>query len=223
MNPYTSRFAVMALCMSVAVLGCTRGPDAEPSAAAVAVPLAEKHVASTPSAAQEDADLARAKDAAKAFSSRLRGQLRAKMIDGGPMAAVEVCNTQAPRIADEVMAEYGVQLGRVAVPGRHRSPANVAGDWKLDTLQSFQQAVVGGAAAADQVAVMRDGLPEGVALRMMRGIATEPGCLACHGTNVVEPIRASIARYYPDDQATGFEVGDLRGALWVEVPTAAGR
>ena len=222
MKSFAPHFAALAVSMALATLGCTREPDAGPSANAAAAPLAGKRAAPTPAATQEDADLARAKDAAKAFSSRLRGQLLAKMVDGGPMTAVDVCNTQAPRIADEVMAEYGVQLGRVAVPDRHRNPANVAGDWKLETVQSFQQAVAGGAAAADQVAVIRDGLPQGVALRMMRGIVTEPGCLACHGTNVVEPLRATIARHYPNDHATGFEVGDLRGALWVEVPATPG-
>ncbi|MDT4883752.1 hypothetical protein FQZ97_1198250 [compost metagenome] len=56
---------------------------------------------------------------------------------------------------------------------------------------------------------------------MMRGIATEPGCLACHGTQMAPQVRAAIAAHYPDDAATGFAVGDLRGGLWVEVPAAA--
>ena len=63
--------------------------------------------------------------------------------------------------------------------------------------------------------------PEGVALRLMRGIATEPGCLACHGAQVAPAVRTAIAAHYPDDAATGFAVGDLRGGLWVEVPTTA--
>ena len=32
--------------------------------------------------------------------------------------------------------------------------------------------------------------------------------------------RAALARHYPGDTATGFEAGDLRGALWVEVPAS---
>ena len=60
-----------------------------------------------------------------------------------------------------------------------------------------------------------------LALRLMRGIATEPGCLACHGAQVAPAVRAAIAAHYPDDAATGFAVGDLRGGLWVEVPATA--
>ncbi|KRA46497.1 hypothetical protein ASD72_04645 [Pseudoxanthomonas sp. Root630] len=152
------------------------------------------------------------------FSGRLRGKLQAAMQQGGPTAAVEVCHAQAPAIAETVMAKHGVRMGRVALPGRHRNPAQEAGDWQLATLEAFQQAVDGGALASEQVSMVRDGLPDGVALRMMRGIATEPGCLACHGKDVATPIRNAILARYPDDQATGFDVGDLRGALWVEVP-----
>ena len=107
-----------------------------------------------------------------------------------------------------------------ALPGRNRHPAQAAQDWQLLTLDLFQQRVSGGEAAADQVAVIREHLPDGIALRMMRGIATEPGCLACHGQDVAAPVREAILARYPDDRATGFAVGDLRGALWVEVPVS---
>ena len=200
MNPIPFRLTALAACLAIATgAGCTRPPAA---------------------AAPGDADLARAKAAAMAFSGQLRGELQAAMAVGGPVAAVDVCHTRAPRIAEAVMAQQGVQLGRVALPGRNRHPAQAAADWQLDTLQTFQQAVDAGAPAADQVAVLRDGLPDGVALRMMRGIATEAPCLACHGSEVAEPVRAAIAQRYPDDHATGFALGDLRGALWVEVPRA---
>lgn len=37
--------------------------------------------------------------------------------------------------------------------------------------------------------------------------------------NVSPEIEESVARHYPADGATGLEVGDLRGALWVEAST----
>ncbi|NLB56914.1 MAG: DUF3365 domain-containing protein [Gammaproteobacteria bacterium] len=167
-----------------------------------------------------DADLARAQTAAQAFSSQLQQRLQGAMKDDGPVAAVDVCHTDAPAIAEAVMAEHGVRRGRVAAPGRNRNPAHAADDWRLETLQAFQQAVDDGAEAGEQVSVARHDLPDGVALRMMRGIATRQGCLACHGGAVEPDVREAIAARYPGDGATGFEVGDLRGALWVEVPAA---
>jgi len=210
--------------LALATIACVpeAGADARP-----ARPLqVQGHLLPPPSPAAAtpvtDPVLDRAKAAAMAFSGQLRGNLQAAMQAGGPVAAVDVCHLEAPAIAARVMAEHGVRLGRVALPGRNRNPAQAAGDWQLAMLEIFHQRVADGEAAADQVAVMRGHLPDGVALRMLRGIATEPGCLACHGKDVAGPVRDAILAHYPDDHATGFDVGDLRGALWVEVPTSVG-
>lgn len=204
MKPRLARLATASLLTAALVAACAQDVQPPPAATAAAADVA----------------LDRAKAAAMAFSGQLRSRLQSAMAEGGPTAAVEVCHTEAPQIATAVMAEHGVRMGRVAAPGRNRNPAQAADDWKLTTLEAFQQAVNEGAAAGEQVAVMREHLPEGVALRMMRGIATEPVCLTCHGAEVAPEVRQTILARYPDDGATGFAVGDLRGALWVEVPVA---
>jgi len=35
---------------------------------------------------------------------------------------------------------------------------------------------------------------------------------------ITEEVATAIAENYPEDMATGFTEGDLRGWLWVEVP-----
>ena len=47
----------------------------------------------------------------------------------------------------------------------------------------------------------------------MKAIPTAEACLACHGHAVESELAALIDQYYPEDQARGFEVGDLRGAF----------
>ena len=212
------RHLVVATATALLTCTCAVAPNSSLEPTANAIPTAAS-VASGPVPSVEDADLARAKAAAAAFSGKLRSRLHASMQEGGPTAAIGVCHSEAPGIADAVMAEHGVRLGRVALPGRNRHPAHAAVDWQFPPLEQFQRAVADGAPAASQVLVMREGLPDGVALRMMRGIATEPACLACHGSPTPEVSTAIRARY-PQDAATGFAVGDLRGALWVEVPSA---
>lgn len=221
MNRTMFRSAALAAGIALAVAACSPVPGHDRPASAP-VPSGQAPGTPVPASAPmpADPDLDRAKAAAVAFSGRLRAKLQAAMQAGGPTAAVEVCHAEAPAIATAVMAEHGVRLGRVALPGRHRNPRQAADGWRLATLEGFRQAVEAGAPAAEQVAVVRDGLPDGVALRMMRGIATEPGCLACHGERVAPEVRRAIGAHYPDDAATGFAVGDLRGALWVEVPAA---
>ena len=207
--------------LATALLAACAQDVPQPPAAAAADPADATTVSvADPADAAADTALDRAKAAAMAFSGQLRSRLQSAMAEGGPTTAVEVCHTEAPQIATAVMAEHGVRMGRVAAPGRNRNPAQAADDWKLTTLEAFQRAVDEGAAAGEQVAVMREHLPEGVAVRMMRGIVTEPVCLACHGAAVAPEVHETILARYPDDGATGFTVGDLRGALWVEVPVA---
>lgn len=201
------------------LVACTSAPEERPSNAAVPAPAAHVDPAMPPPADQRD-PAARAQAAAADFSRQLRSALQGQLQAGGPEAAVEFCHAQAPLIAEQVATTHGVRLGRVAVPGRNRHPAHEPQGWQRDTLAAFQAAVDAGEAAAAQLSVQRDDLPAGVALRMMRGIAVESPCLACHGKSVAPEVAAAIARHYPQDRATGFDVGDLRGALWVEVPAS---
>ena len=139
------------------------------------------------------------------------------MTETGPIGAIDFCHDQAPVIAADVAAEHGVRLGRVPVPGKARNPANAAVDWQIAALQSLLDQQAAGTSVSKLAFRQGDGLPAGVVLRTMKGIGIQPTCLMCHG-EVVEPIRAAIATHYPDDAATGFKPGDLRGGLWVEVP-----
>lgn len=162
----------------------------------------------------------RAQAAAKEFSTTLKAALSAQMAQGGTVAAIGFCHEEAPKIAAHVGATHGVRLGRVAVDGRTRNPANAASAWQAEGLAAFKAQVAAGTPPAELVLVAEAGLPDGVAVRMMRGIAVEPVCLACHGKALSPETATALRRHYPDDAATGFDAGDLRGALWVEVPDA---
>jgi hypothetical protein len=156
---------------------------------------------------------ARAAEAAKAFSSELRATLGAAMARGGPAAGVEVCHDEAPRIAERVSAEYDVRLGRVGV--RSRQPANRLDGWQKDRLDAWQKAPPVGPPAGWPPAISSDSTSGTV--RWAKAIETEGVCVVCHGPAVEPALADTIRRVYPDDPATGFESGSLRGLLWVEV------
>jgi len=42
-------------------------------------------------------------------------------------------------------------------------------------------------------------------------------CLKCHGENIDSKIKSEIHTYYPNDKATGYKLGDLRGAFKIEI------
>ncbi len=48
-------------------------------------------------------------------------------------------------------------------------------------------------------------------------MAAEP-CAACHGTDVKPDVKSEIDKLYPQDQATGFKPGELRGAFTISMP-----
>lgn len=51
-------------------------------------------------------------------------------------------------------------------------------------------------------------------------IRVGPMCLQCHGAAISEPVAAALDARYPEDQARGYEAGDLRGVFWI-VPLQA--
>lgn len=198
--------------LAVLLAACSSAPPPQPAAAAAAPAVAPAPV---------EAPAPRAQAAAKAFSASLKQALAAELAKGGTTGAITFCHAQAPKIAAQVAGEYGVRIGRVPVPGRQRSPANAPEAWQADGLRALMARHDAGTPVAELVQVVDSGLPDGVALRMMRGIPVEPACLACHGKALAGDTRAALERLYPGDTATGFDAGDLRGALWVEVPAAA--
>ena len=220
MNPMIRLAPVLAMALLAA---CAEpSPPVSPGEAAGTADVAP----ASPPAADGGADAAapaadaqaRGQAAMKEFGDTLRTELRMAMGRDGADGAVAFCHDQAPVIAEQVMARHGVRLGRIAVPGRNRNPDNAPAGWQGEVLAGFQEAVDAGDAPEAQVALIRDALPDGVSLRMARGIRVEAACLMCHGDNIAPPIAERLAALYPDDRATGFLEGDLRGLVWVEVP-----
>jgi hypothetical protein len=203
-----------ALALLTLLAACTGGAPEPPAQQAATVDAAAARDLLSVADAQ-----ARAEAAIADFGTRLRGALQARMQTDGPLGAVDFCFAQAPGIADAVMAEHDVRLGRTST--RVRNPANAANDWQARVLESFAADVAAGQAPQAQRAVLTDNLPGDVALRFMKGIRVEATCLLCHGGPIDPSLAAALAERYPDDAAVGYAEGDLRGAFWVEVPSGA--
>ena len=127
----------------------------------------------------------------------------------GPVNAISVCKVQAPAIADSLSVE-GIQMGRTS--HRLRNPENSAPDWVHVALGTYLVEDTDPAPRVVPLANDREGYVEPITIK--------PMCLACHGISLAPDIAAQIREAYPDDEATGFEVDDLRGVYWVEYPVA---
>lgn len=148
-----------------------------------------------------------AKSAAKALGKKLSGRLTEAMGQGGPEAAIDVCAREAQTLTAAVAKEQKVELGRTS--HKLRNPKNAPRNWVRPWLDAHANAP----AEKAQAAVYNLGTRLGVLIP----IPTGPVCTVCHGTSVAPDILAKIRAKYPKDQATGFDVGDLRGAFWIEL------
>jgi len=187
-------------------------PPATPAAATVA-PASPTPGSPTPGS-PEDQAMVRAQAAGQAFGGALKGRMKAAMEAGGPPQAITVCSQDAPRIAAEVSAAQDVRLGRASL--RLRNPADAAPDWVQAWLDAQGERPAQGLAPQKSFAEV-EGQP---VARLIVPIAVEAACLRCHGAveDLDPAVRASLASRYPQDRATGYAEGDLRGALWVEAP-----
>ncbi len=147
------------------------------------------------------------------FMQTLKQELQASMQAGGPVNAVNVCNLAAPAIANTYSAREGREVGRTSL--RVRNPANAPLAWQRAVLESFEQRKQAGedvTALEFHELVTTEGVRE---LRYMKAIPTMKLCLACHGESVDSVVRTRLEELYPEDQAMGYRVGDIRGAFSV--------
>jgi hypothetical protein len=155
-----------------------------------------------------------AQAAIKELATSLKSSLLAAMGDGGPAEAVSVCNLIAPSLAAEISKKYGLEIGRTSL--KVRNPANEADAWETDVLQRFETRLAGGEAIQKLTFKEKVETASGSQWRMMKAIPTDKVCLSCHGSKIAEPVQARIDTHYPDDMATGFKLGDIRGAFTVK-------
>jgi len=62
--------------------------------------------------------------------------------------------------------------------------------------------------------------PAGRYYRYMKAIPVQPLCLTCHGSPDAVPasVQARLRTEYPQDRATGYSVGQVRGGVTVKRP-----
>lgn len=154
----------------------------------------------------DETNVARGAELLAPFKRDLKQALVAGMQEG-PLNAISVCRDQAPAIAASLSTD-AIAMGRSS--HRLRNPANVAPDWVDPVLQSYLDSSPDRSPKIVALPDDREGYVEPIVL--------QPLCVACHGRALAPEVTAHINEVYPEDEATGFDVGDLRGVFWVEYP-----
>lgn len=158
-----------------------------------------------------------ARSASMELGKALKGRLQAELQTNGVVGALAVCHLEAPGIAGDISATRLLSVRRTSL--RVRNAANAPDDWERAGLVRLQERLSAGEDPAHvefwETVTGADGEEE---FRYLKAIPTEALCLTCHGAEIDPVVSAEILSRYPADAATGFAVGELRGAFSVRLP-----
>ncbi|MDD0854156.1 DUF3365 domain-containing protein [Halobacteriovorax sp. GB3] len=138
----------------------------------------------------------------QSLGSQLKKELKSSMRKS-PVNAIETCHIQAPKISSELSTK-DLKIGRVSF--KNRNPDNKPKDWMISYMEDFHIKKI----KSPYLVVQIDSKTKG----LIKPIVTAPLCLTCHGENISTPIQHKIKKLYPNDKATGYKIGQIRGFFW---------
>ena len=162
--------------------------------------------------------LPEARKVATMVPPKLLAVLTTEIEKGGPEGAIGACREKAPAMAKAASEQTGWSIRRVSL--NNRNPKAVPDAWERATLEDFDRR----AAAGESPATLEKGelvTEEGKrSYRYMKALPTLDLCLKCHGPQgALSPaVKAKLAELYPQDKATGYSVGQIRGAMTIRKP-----
>jgi hypothetical protein len=157
-----------------------------------------------------------ANEACDTLQKNLGTQLKAALKAGGPIAALSVCNTVAQPITSSTSDSLkGIAVTRTAL--KVRNPLNAPTEQDQSVLESWEESI-GSNSEGGPLEPKLIHISKGEAL-FYRPIMIQEVCLKCHGSpaDFSKELSEQLARIYPNDAATGYQPGQLRGAFKVSM------
>jgi mono/diheme cytochrome c family protein len=118
-------------------------------------------------------------------------------------------------MAKAASEQSGWAIRRVSL--RNRNPKAVPDAWELAALKDFDQRAAAGETPATLEKFGVVDTASGKEYRYMKALPMQQVCLACHGAaDAIAPdVAEKIHTLYPADKATGYSLGDIRGAITI--------
>lgn len=167
---------------------------------------------STAAVAADDALLGEARKVAMMLPPKLLTALQEEIKKSGPDGAIPVCKDMAPKMAGEISQQTGWKIKRVSLKTRNEARA-IPDAWEKAALEDFDKR----AAAGEPPAQLEKGEKIGNEFRYIKALPVQPLCLGCHGpADQISPaVKSVLGTHYPNDRATGYSAGQIRGAISV--------
>lgn len=171
-----------------------------------------------PALATDDPLLAEARSVATAMPPKLLEVLGTEIAKGGPVSALSVCRDKAPAMAKAASEKSGWAIRRVSL--KNRNPKAVPDAWEASVLEEFDRRAAAGENPADMEKGERVAVDGKQVYRYMKALPTQELCVQCHGSadKISPAVQAKLKELYPDDKATGFAIGSIRGAITIKKP-----
>ncbi len=168
--------------------------------------------------ADDAALIAETKKTALAIPPKLLQMVQEEIDKGSYPGAIAACNDKAPKMAAAASQNTGWAIRRVSL--KNRNPKAVPDAWEQAVLEDFDRRRAAGENAAnmEKAEIVAEG--DKRVLRYMKALPTQGVCLNCHGTDdkINPAVKAKLTELYPNDKATGYSEGQIRGALTVKRP-----
>lgn len=164
-------------------------------------------------AASEEEMIKESQLAIKQLSSELKHTLQKQMKNGGHVNAIAFCNSEAGELTRQLSTQAGWKIARTSLKARNAN--NKPDAWEKQVLQSFEQRKSKGEQIQqlDYSEIIETNNQS--VFRYMKAIPTNEPCLSCHGDNLSTEVAEKLKQLYPNDKATGFKAGDIRGAFTI--------
>lgn len=162
-------------------------------------------------ASEEDA-ISKGAAVSAALLQKLGGEVKTNMQANGPVKTVEFCSLHALEMTDQIARETGTQIKRQSL--KNRNPVNAASGEERELLKKWEKMVQSGQSLPNHELKKS---PDGKMVYYKPLLINNEACLKCHG-DIAEgsPMAQAIHATYPEDKATGYKMGDLRGMIKVE-------
>ncbi|MCF6337019.1 MAG: DUF3365 domain-containing protein [Gammaproteobacteria bacterium] len=160
-----------------------------------------------------------AMEVAQSFMIQLGKTMKSAMQKDGPVAAINVCAEQAPKMTADISRSQGWKVTRVST--RVRNPMLGMPDvWEQKVLAQFQARLDRGESLKTMSFSEMVTEPNGRYFRFAKAIGVKPQCLTCHGSknDIPSAVKQKLQQQYPFDKATDYRAGDLRGAVSIKQP-----
>lgn len=168
--------------------------------------------------ANDEALIAETKTKALSIPPKLLEMVQEEVGKGSFHGAIGACSEKAPKMAAAASQNTGWAIRRVSL--KNRNPKAVPDAWERAVLEDFERRQTAGesGAAMEKAEIVTEGNQR--TLRYMKALPTQKLCLNCHGTEatLAPEVKAKLGEIYPQDKATGYAEGQIRGALTVKRP-----